>query len=132
MLGAFSDSDQPMVGLLASAADRAVAGRSDRRRRRRYGLRRVHKNGHVPNCYSHSASPFAIEEIVQISGARVRWISACAAARFSGLHDLLHQLSRLQDVHVAGLGGDLRSVADHAQKTRIGLIVQAALTHPHM
>ena len=41
----------------------------------------------------------------------------CAGlARFSGVYDLFHQLSRLQDVHAAGFDRDLRKPAGHAQK----------------
>ena len=56
-----------------------------------------------------------------------------AAARFSSVHDFLDQLPRLQDVHAAGVDRHLRrAVLITLKKTRIGLIVQAALTHPHM
>ena len=41
----------------------------------RYGLRRVHKNGHVAELLFTFGLAFAIEEIVQIVWARVRSIS---------------------------------------------------------
>ena len=55
-----------MVRLLARAVDRAPAGRRDRRGVERFGLRRVHKNGHVAELLFTFGLAFAIEEIVQI------------------------------------------------------------------
>ena len=66
----------------------------------RYGLRHVHRHGHVAELLFTFGLAFVIEEIVQmIWGKSPVDYRVPRAARLSGLHDLLHQLSRLQDVH---------------------------------
>ena len=73
----------------------------------RFGLRRVHKNGHVAELLFTFGLAFAIEEVVQIVWGKSQVdFRVPDAAGFSGLHNLLDQLSCLQDVHAAGLGRD--------------------------
>ena len=101
----------------------------------RYGLRHVHKQRPRRRAAVHLRPGLRdrgnrADHLGQEPGR----LSACPPLLdFSGLHDLLDQLSRLQDVHAAGLDRRSSSVLLIVLKqTRIGLIVQAALTHPHM
>ena len=66
----------------------------------RYGLRNTHKHGHVAELLLTFGLAFAIEEIVSDDlGQEPGRLPRAGAARLPGLHDLLHQLSRLQDLH---------------------------------
>src|SRR3984957_10345919 len=89
----------PLVGAIGAAVER-------------YGLRPVHKNGHVAELLFTFGLAFAIEEVVQII-----WGKSPVDFRVAPL--------LVSIVIFAGLLITLK-------KTRIGLIVQAALTHPHM
>jgi branched-subunit amino acid ABC-type transport system permease component len=73
----------------------------------RYGLRRVHRNGHVAELLFTFGLAYVIEELVHL-GQEPGGFPRPGAAGFSGVYDLLHQLSRLQDVHAAGVDRDLR------------------------
>ena len=75
----------------------------------RYGLRNVHRHGHVAELLFTFGLAFVIEEVVQmVWGKAPVDYRVPALARLPGLHGLLHQLSRLQDVHAADLDRDLR------------------------
>ena len=83
----------------------------------RYGLRNTHKHGHVAELLLTFGLAFAIEEIVSmIWGKSPGGLPGSRAARLSGLHRLLHQLSRLQDLHAGGVGRDLRGASGRAQE----------------
>ena len=99
----------------------------------RYGLRRVHRNGHVAELLFTFGLAFVIEEIVQII-----WGKSPVDFRVPALLDFpaftifstnypAYKMFMLL-VSVAIFVGLLLVL----KKTRIGLIVQAALTHPHM
>ena len=79
----------------------------------RYGLRHVHKNGHVAELLFTFGLAFAIEEIVQIIwGKSPVDFRVPPSLDFPAFTIVLHQLSRLQDVHAAGVDRDLRGAAD--------------------
>jgi branched-chain amino acid transport system permease protein len=92
----------------------------------------VHKNGHVAELLFTFGLAFVIEEVVQIIWGKSpvdfrvppSWIFRPSRSS--------PPTTRLQDVHAAGVDRDLRWPAGVLKKTRVGLIVQAALTHPHM
>ena len=99
----------------------------------RYGLRRVHKNGHVAELLFTFGLAFAIEEIVQII-----WGKSPVYFRVPLLLDFPAFTSFSTNYPAYKMFMLLVSVVIFAallitlKKTRIGLIVQAALTHPHM
>jgi branched-chain amino acid transport system permease protein len=99
----------------------------------RYGLRHVHKNGHVAELLFTFGLAFAIEEIVQIIWGKSpldfrvpEALDFPAFTIFSTNYPAYKMFMLLASVAIfLGLLVALK-------KTRIGLIVQAALTHPHM
>jgi branched-chain amino acid transport system permease protein len=99
----------------------------------RYGLRHVHKYGHVPELLFTFGLAFAIEEIVSIvwgkSPVDFRVPEALdfpAFTLFSTNYPAFKIFMLVISIVIfAGLLITLK-------RTRIGLIVQAALTHPHM
>ncbi|KQW23455.1 ABC transporter permease [Afipia sp. Root123D2] len=99
----------------------------------RYGLRRVHNNGHVAELLFTFGLAFAIEEIVQIIWGkspldfRVPDVLEFPAFRIFSTNYPAYKMFMLA-VSIAIFVGLLVAL----KKTRIGLIVQAALTHPHM
>ena len=71
----------------------------------RYGLRNTHKHGHVAELLLTFGLAFVIEEIVSDDlGQEPGRLSGARGPGFSGLHAVLHQLSRLQDLHAGGVG----------------------------
>ena len=100
----------------------------------RYGLRTVHRHGHVAELLFTFGLAYVIEEVVQIVWGKLPVdYRVPAAARLLRLHDLRDDLSRLQAVHARRRR---RRSSRHCcwllGRTRIGLIIQAALTHPQM
>ncbi len=99
----------------------------------RYGLRRVHKNGHVAELLFTFGLAFVIEEIVQII-----WGKSPVDFRIPPLLDFPAFTIFSTNYPAYKMFMLLVSIAIFAgllivlKKTRIGLIVQAALTHPHM
>ncbi|MBN8980683.1 MAG: branched-chain amino acid ABC transporter permease [Rhizobiales bacterium] len=99
----------------------------------RYGLRRVHRNGHVAELLFTFGLAFAIEEIVQIIWGkspldfRVPASLDFPAFTVFSTNYPAYKLFMLL-VSIAIFVGLLIVL----KKTRIGMIVQAALTHPHM
>src|SRR5207244_1242159 len=99
----------------------------------RYGLRRVHRNGHVAELLFTFGLAFAIEEIVQIIWGKSPvdyrvppLLDFPAFTIFSTNYPAFKMFILLVSVAIfIGLLAVLK-------RTRIGLIVQAALTHPHM
>ncbi len=74
----------------------------------RYGLRVVHKHGHVAELLFTFGLAFIIEELVQMIWGKVPVdYRDPAAARLLGLHPLRHHLSGVSHVHAADVGGDL-------------------------
>jgi len=99
----------------------------------RYGLRRVHRNGHVAELLFTFGLAFAIEEIVQIIWGKSPLdfrvppsLDFPAFTVFSTNYPAYKLFMLL--VSIAIFVGLLIVL----KKTRIGMIVQAALTHPHM
>lgn len=99
----------------------------------RYGLRKVHRNGHVAELLFTFGLAFALEEVVQIIWGkspvdfRVPDILNFPAFTIFSTNYPAYKLFMLA-VSVAIFAGLLIAL----KKTRIGMIVQAALTHPHM
>jgi branched-chain amino acid transport system permease protein len=99
----------------------------------RYGLRKVHRNGHVAELLFTFGLAFALEEIVQIIWGkspvdfRVPPSLDFPAFTIFSTNYPAYKLFMLA-VSVAIFAGLLIAL----KKTRIGMIVQAALTHPHM
>ncbi len=99
----------------------------------RYGLRRVHRNGHVAELLFTFGLAFAIEEVVQII-----WGKSPVDFRVPPLLDFPAFTIFSTNYPAYKMFMLLVSVAIFVallvalKKTRVGLIVQAALTHPHM
>ena len=98
----------------------------------RYGLRRVHKNGHVAELLFTFGLAFAIEEVVQII-----WGKSPVDFRVPPLLDFPAFTIFSTNYPAYKMFMLLVSMAIFAallvlKRTRIGLVVQAALTHPHM
>ena len=99
----------------------------------RFGLRQVHRNGHVAELLFTFGLAFAIEEIVQII-----WGKSPVDFRVPPLLDFPAFTIFSTNYPAYKMFMLLVSIAIFAallitlKKTRIGLIVQAALTHPHM
>ncbi len=99
----------------------------------RYGLRRVHRNGHVAELLFTFGLAFVIEEVVQIIWGKSpvdfrvpALLDFPAFTIFSTNYPAYKMFMLLVSIVIfVGLLLVLK-------KTRIGLIVQAALTHPHM
>jgi branched-chain amino acid transport system permease protein len=99
----------------------------------RYGLRRVHRNGHVAELLFTFGLAFVIEEVVQIIWGKSpvdfrvpALLDFPAFTIFSTNYPAYKMFMLLVSIMIfVGLLLVLK-------KTRIGLIVQAALTHPHM
>ncbi len=99
----------------------------------RFGLRNVHKHGHVAELLFTFGLAFVIEEVVQII-----WGKAPVDFRVPALLDFpaftvfatnypAYKLFMLATSILIFVG-----LFSMLTKTRVGLIVQAALTHPHM
>ena len=99
----------------------------------RFGLRRVHRNGHVAELLFTFGLAFAIEEIVQIIWGkspvdfRIPASLDFPAFRIFSTNYPAYKMFMLL-VSIAIFVGLLVVL----KKSRVGLIVQAALTHPHM
>jgi branched-chain amino acid transport system permease protein len=99
----------------------------------RFGLRNVHKHGHVAELLFTFGLAFVIEELVQIFWGkspldfRVPALLDFPAFRVFATNYPAYKLFMLV-VSIAIFVALFAMLA----KTRIGLIVQAALTHPHM
>ena len=99
----------------------------------RYGLRRVHKNGHVAELLFTFGLAFVIEEVVQIIWGkspvdyRVPPILDFPAFTIFSTNYPAYKMFMLA-VSIVIFVGLLIAI----KRTRVGLIVQAALTHPHM
>jgi branched-chain amino acid transport system permease protein len=99
----------------------------------RYGLRNVHKHGHVPELLFTFGLAFVIEEVVQMI-----WGKAPVDFRVPALLDFPAFTIFATNYPAYKLFMLLISVAIFVAlfamltRTRVGLIVQAALTHPHM
>jgi len=99
----------------------------------RFGLRRVHRNGHVAELLFTFGLAFVIEEVVQIIWGKSPvdfrvppLLDFSAFTIFSTNYPAYKMFMLLVSVVIfIGLLLVLK-------KTRVGLIVQAALTHPHM
>ncbi len=99
----------------------------------RYGLRRVHRWGHVPELLFTFGLSFVILELVQLAWGKVAVpyrvpseLSGTLLTLFSTNFPTYRGFMML--VSVAMLGGLWLLLT----RTRIGLVIQAALTHPDM
>jgi branched-chain amino acid transport system permease protein len=99
----------------------------------RYGLRNVHKHGHVPELLFTFGLAFVIEEVVQMV-----WGKAPVDFRVPALLDFPAFTVFATNYPAYKLFMLLVSIGIFIAlfavltRTRVGLIVQAALTHPHM
>jgi branched-chain amino acid transport system permease protein len=99
----------------------------------RYGLRNVHKHGHVPELLFTFGLAFVIEEVVQMV-----WGKAPVDFRVPALLDFPAFTVFATNYPAYKLFMLLISIGIFVAlfavltRTRVGLIVQAALTHPHM
>ena len=99
----------------------------------RYGLRRVHRYGHVPELLFTFGLAYIIEEVVQMVWGKLpvdyRVPAALDFPAFSifALNYPAYKLFMLA-VAVAIFGGLLLALA----RTRVGLVIQASLSHPNM
>jgi len=99
----------------------------------RYGLRNVHRHGHVPELLFTFGLAYVIEEVVQMI-----WGKAPVDFRVPSLLDFPAFTVFATNYPAYKLFMLLTSVAIFVvlfiilRRTRIGLVVQAALTHPHM
>ncbi len=99
----------------------------------RYGLRHVHRHGHVAELLFTFGLAFVIEELVQhVLGQAAGGLPGAAVPRLRRLHALRHDLSRLQLFMLVTAIAMFVFLIVVLTRTRIGLIIQAALTHPHM
>ena len=99
----------------------------------RYGLRQVHKHGHVAELLFTFGVAFIIEELVQMVWGKLPVdYRVPAALELLCVHAVRDDLSGVSHVHAADVDGDVRGAAAAADKTRVGLVIQAALTHPAM
>ena len=94
----------------------------------------MHRHGHVAELLFTFGLAFVIEEVVQmIWGKSPVDFRVPPLARLPGLHGVRHQLSGLQAVHACSISiAIFVGLFVMLTRTRVGLIVQAALTHPHM
>jgi branched-chain amino acid transport system permease protein len=99
----------------------------------RYGLRYVHRHGHVPELLFTFALAYVIQEVVQMI-----WGKTAVDFRVPALLDFpaftifatnypAYKLFMLL-ISAAIFAGLFLALA----RTRVGLVIQAALTHPHM
>src|ERR1700743_1078293 len=97
------------------------------------GLRRVHSNGHIAELLFTFGLVFIIQRVVQMT-----WGMLPMAYRVPPLLDF--PLFTIYGANCPGYRGFMRLVSVGMlvatwvllKKTRVGLIIQAALTHPHM
>ena len=100
----------------------------------RYGLRRAHASGHVSELLFTFGLAFLIEEVVRLVWGKTPVpYKVPAVARRAALHALLDHVPRLQGLHDAGVGGRCWLALYAAlTRTRVGLVIRAALTRPDM
>ena len=98
-----------------------------------WGLRRVHHNGHIAELLFTFGLALIIEKGVQMT-----WGMLPVPYRVPELLDFPlftiygTQFPGLSRLHAADLGADVRRDLARLTRTRIGLVIQAALTHPEM
>jgi len=99
----------------------------------RHGLRRVHKNGHVAELLFTFGLAFVIEQVVEIIWGKSpvdyrvpRLLDFPAFTIFSTNYPAFKIFMLLVSIAI------FLALLIALKKTRVGLIVQAALTHPHM
>ena len=81
----------------------------------RYGLRRLHRRGHVSELLFTFGLAFVIEELVQMVWGKLPVdYRVPPPARLPGLSPVRHHLSGLSRVHAAHSRGDVRSAARRA------------------
>jgi branched-chain amino acid transport system permease protein len=99
----------------------------------RYGLRNVHRHGHVPELLFTFGLAYVIEEVVQMI-----WGKTAVDFRVPALLDFSAFTVFTTNYPAYKLFMLLISAAIFAglllafTRTRVGLVIQAALTHPHM
>ena len=99
----------------------------------RFGLRTVHKHGHVAELLFTFGLAFIIEELVQMFWGKVPVdYRVPEALNFSAFTLFSHQLSGVPHVHAADVGGDVHRPAAAADAHARRPDHPAALTHPSM
>jgi branched-chain amino acid transport system permease protein len=109
-----------LAGLLGAAVER-------------YGLRNAHKNGHVAELLFTFGFAFAIEEVVQmIWGKSPMDYRVPASLDFPAFTVFSTNYPAYKIFMLVVSVAIFAALLIAVKRTRIGLIVQAALTHPHM
>src|SRR5215475_6033959 len=99
----------------------------------RYGLRYVHRNGHVAELLFTFGLAFAIEEVVQmIWGKSPMDYRVPSSLDFPAFTVFSTNYPAYKLFMLAVSIAIFATLLIVIRKTRIGMIVQAALTHPHM
>ena len=99
----------------------------------RWGLRRVHPNGHVAELLFTFGLAYVIEEIVKLVWGRIAVpykVPPSLAQPIFTLFGTTYPAFRIFMMAVAF--AMLAALWALLKRTRIGLLIQAALTHPHM
>jgi branched-chain amino acid transport system permease protein len=100
----------------------------------RWGLRRVHKWGHVPELLFTFGLSYIIVELVQVIWGRAA-VAYSVPAELDGPVAWLQQqgitFPQYRMFMMAVAVGMLAAIWLVLTQTRIGLVIQAALTHPH-
>jgi branched-chain amino acid transport system permease protein len=100
----------------------------------RWGLRRVHKWGHVPELLFTFGLSYIIVELVQVIWGRAAVpyrVPEALDGPVGWLQDLGITFPQYRLFMMAVAVGMLAAIWLVLTRTRIGLVIQAALTHPH-
>jgi branched-chain amino acid transport system permease protein len=99
----------------------------------RYGLRNVHRHGHVPELLFTFGLAYVIEEIVQIVWGKLPVdYRVPAALDFPGFRIFATNYPAYKLFMLATAVLVFVALLTVLARTRVGLIIQAALTHPRM
>lgn len=99
----------------------------------RYGLRNVHKHGHVAELLFTFGLAFVMEEVVQIIWGKLPLdYRIPAALDFSGFTIFSTNYPAYKMFMLLTAIGIFIVLLLILTRTRVGLIIQASLTHPHM
>ncbi len=97
----------------------------------RYGLRRVHRYGHVPELIFTFGLALLIEEVVQFFwGRNQQPFEAPAALEFALFHIGSNAFSAYKVFMIFVAVGIFLLLLGILTRTRVGLVIQAALSHP--
>ena len=133
MLGAYLRlPDQPPGRFLAGLHRRPLCVGAVGALVERFGLRQLHRLGHVSELLFTFGLAFVIEEMVQIVWGKLPVDYRVPPSLDFVAFRLFATTYPAYAVHAGDRDRDVRGLFVVLTRTRIGLIVQAALTHPHM